>query len=153
MNSAVRNGPIRTVETNTPSIPIVTKMLRPITAAQPMIVDGGCQSRVINEAADNRAVDEIREYSVIASGLTPCILARVIRSMSTRQHAATIAAMTPAGTRTRGSRAKHQTKSEKSHHSREHSSPAQSFQSNNSGRDAGQQRIDEIREDSERNAD
>src|SRR5262245_28819162 len=95
MNSAVRNGPMRTVEANTPSIPDVTATLSTMSATQPPAVAGGCQFKVTSAAAASSAVDEISEYQVISRASAPGSIARVTRSITTRQHAAATAATTP----------------------------------------------------------
>src|SRR5262244_1531135 len=62
MNSAVRNGPIRTVEANTPRRPVVTAALSPMRASQPDAVTGGCQSLVTSATTTNITVEETSEY-------------------------------------------------------------------------------------------
>src|SRR5262249_8663039 len=100
--SAVLNGPMRTVEANTPSIPPVTAPLSTISAAQPAAPEGGCQFQVASTASANTAVEATSEYQVISRASTPCSAARVTSSITTRQQAAPSAARTPANARAVG---------------------------------------------------
>src|SRR5262245_63204563 len=95
MNSAVRNGPIRMVEANTPPMPVVTATLSRTSATQPDTDAGGCQFQVSSETTASTTVDEISEYQVICSASAPCSAARVTISITTRQPAAASAASTP----------------------------------------------------------
>src|SRR5262245_2596631 len=95
MNSAVRNGPMRIVEANTPMMPVVTATLTAITASQPPTVSGGCQSHVASESSASSADEETSECQVISLASTPCSAARVTSSITTRQQAAPSAATMP----------------------------------------------------------
>src|SRR6516162_4849121 len=61
MNSAVRNGPMRTVEANTPSRPVVTAALSPMRASHPDAFAGGCQFLVASATTTNIAVEDSRQ--------------------------------------------------------------------------------------------
>ena len=113
MNSAVRNGPMRTVEMNTASTAIVIATLPPISAHQPSTVCGGCQFQVASAISANTAVAARIDHQLISRGSAPASLARVISSVTTRQQAAASANAMPASASAAGMRADHQRQPEK----------------------------------------
>src|SRR5271170_6645096 len=71
MIKAVRNGPIRTVETNTNRTPNVTAALTPIKAAQPPLVCGPVQFSVASDTTTNTTVDDNCVYQVVIRASAP----------------------------------------------------------------------------------
>src|SRR4029077_20193548 len=90
--SAVRNGPMRTVEANTPSRPVVTAALSPMRASQPDVVAGGCQFLIASATTTNITVEDSSEYQVMRIGSAPDSRPRVTSRIATRQTAAPSAA-------------------------------------------------------------
>src|SRR5262249_1355242 len=89
------NGPMRTVEANTPSSPVVTAALTTISAAQPAALPGGCQFQVASAASVNAMFEATSEYQVTRRASTPCTAARGTSSITTRQQGPASAATMP----------------------------------------------------------
>src|SRR5579884_4409212 len=88
MISAVRNGPIRIVETKTNRIAAVLQTLSPMSSAQPQPVCGAFQFPVPNDTAKNKTIEEITEYQVVNRASAPTRKARVRSRIPVRQQAA-----------------------------------------------------------------
>jgi hypothetical protein len=88
MISAVRNGPMRTVETKMNTMLTVVATLIATRAAQPTLVCGGFQVRAPSDTATKISAWATTDYQVVSRASSPTRKARVMRSTPVRQHAA-----------------------------------------------------------------
>src|SRR6266446_4352063 len=126
MNSAVRNGPMRAVEANTPMSPVVTARLKATSASHPVALAGGCQFAAASAAMMNTTVEESSAY-------------QVMRSASARERGRM--------------RADHQREADKSGDRGRGAAPGDYLEPARRGREPGEQRIDEIGQDRDRHLD
>src|SRR6516162_10888488 len=152
MNSAVRNGPMRTVEANTPMSPVVTAALSAMSASQPVVVAGGCQFQVASAAITNTTVEETSEYQVMRSASAPERSARVTSRITTRQRAAPRAARMPAAASVVGC-APIISASPRKAAMAAAAAPRDLLETACRRRQSGKQRIDEVGEDRDRHLD
>src|SRR5581483_2642219 len=95
MIKALRNGPMRTVETYSVKVATAVHTLTMATANHPYAVCGVCQCIVAAAPSANNAVDDKREYQVVRRGSVFCSSVRATRRNAVRHSAAPTAKLIP----------------------------------------------------------
>src|SRR6185436_2149098 len=88
MINALRNGPMRLIETYSDSTAMVVPKLTPINATQPPAVAGPCQFQVASATSPSTTVELRMVYQLVSCGSASCNVARVTSRMVVRPHAA-----------------------------------------------------------------